>query len=263
MRTNKTKAKLRDGQLTLGAMMQFHSPEIVEILGAVGFDYVVFDLEHEPYSEISVVDSIRAAEAFDITPIVRVHNDPEKILRFLDAGAQGIHVPRINSAEDAAVVVRSARFHPQGRRTFYATGRSGNYGVGMTEEQFAETCNQETLVILQVEEMEGIDNLERILAVPHIDAIQIGPKDLWQSMGMPDRSVVWKIVEEALSQTVQSGHWTSMVAWMSSDVKSGLTHYRDLGVRMFTILPREILTQGLQTFIEETVGAIGPLIRKT
>ena len=173
----------------------------------MGFDFVAFDLEHEAYNELALVHGIRAAQAFDLTPIVRVANDPGSILRLLDAGAQGVHVPRVNTREDAQAVVDASRYYPQGKRTFYAVGRSGNYGLGMTEEEYAEATNRETLIILQVEEEEGIRNMAEILDVPHVDAIQMGPKDLWQSMGMPDRSLVWQVVDRALAQAAEAGRW--------------------------------------------------------
>ena len=257
IRANKVKAKLADGQMALGAMLTYHSPETVEILGAMGFDFVTFDLEHEAYSEPDVVHSIRAAEAFDLTTIVRVANDPDLILRLLDGGAQGVHVPRVNTASDAQTVVEACRFHPQGRRTFYAGGRSGSYGVGLTEEEYAEGSNRETLVILQVEEEEGVRNIQEIISVPHVDAVQVGPKDLWQSMGMPDRTEVWKVVDRVLSQVAEGGLWGSMVAWLDKDIEEQLLHYRELGVRMVTVSARDLLMYGGRHYLDQAVGVAG------
>ena len=250
-RHNRTKAKAAAGQTALGAMLTYHSPETVEILGAAGFDFVTFDLEHEAYDELSLAHGIRAAESFDLTPIVRVPNDPDLVLRLLDAGAQGVHVPRINTGEEAQAVVEACRFHPQGKRTFYAVGRSGNYGLGQTEEQYAERSNAETLVILQVEEEEGVRNIDEIVSVPHVDAIQMGPKDLWQSMGMPDRAVVWKVVDRTLERVSRAGLWGSMVAWLDSDVTTQLSRYRGLGVRLVTVSPREMLVHGCRYFLDQ------------
>ena len=255
-RHNKTKAKAASGQTALGALLTYHSPETVEILGAMGFNFVTLDLEHEAYDELSLTHSIRAAEAFDLTPIVRVPNDPDLILRLLDAGAQGVHVPRVNTKAEAQAVVEASRFHPQGKRTFYAVGRSGNYGLGITEEQYAERSNAETLVILQVEEEEGVRNIEDILSVPHVDAIQMGPKDLWQSMGMPDRAVVWEVVDRVLRQVADAGLWGSMVAWLDTDVGNQLTRYKAQGVRLVTASPREMLVHGGTYFLEEAGRAL-------
>ena len=257
MRANLAKAKAQSGQMALGALLTYHSPETVEMLGAVGFDFVTFDLDHEAYNELALVHSIRAAEAFNLTPIVRVPKDPDLILRVLDAGAQGVHVPRVNTRQDAVDVVDAARFYPQGKRTFYAVGRSGNYGLGMTEEEYAETSNKETLIILQVEEQEGVDNIGDILSVPHVDAVQLGPKDLWQSMGMPDRATVWQVVDRVLAEAAESGRWGSMVAWLDRDVGEQIARYRSLGVRLVTVSPRELLFHGGQYFLEQAALATG------
>jgi len=257
MRVNKTKLKLQAGGTALGANIVFNSPETVEILGALGYDYAIFDLEHEPFDELAVVHSIRAAEAFDLTPIVRIPNDADLILRFLDAGAQGVHVPCINTPDDAKKVVDAARFHPQGQRTFYATARGGMYGIGVTEEEFAEFSNRETLITLQIEGVEGIRNLAEILAVPHVDAIQIGPKDLRQSMGFADPSRVWEVVEDALKRSANAGRWTSMVAWIGGDSNAGkIARYGELGVRMITAQPREFLIHGARAFLDLAVAAL-------
>ena len=252
VRANRTKQKIQDGKIAMGGWLTYHSPETVEILGAMGFDFVTLDLEHEPFNELSVVESIRAAETFGLTPIVRVPNDADLILRLLNAGAQGVHVPRVNTRQDARAVVEASRFHPQGRRSFYAVGRSGNYGIGMTEEEYAIGVNRETLVILQVEEEEGVRNIDEILSVAGVDAIQVGPKDLWQSMGMPDRSVVRSVVERVLGQAVEAGRWGSMVVRLDvSDAKEQIQRAKTLGVRMVTVSPSDLLIKGGQYFFEQ------------
>ena len=184
MRTNKTKAKLQRGEMVFGAAVGFDSPDTVELLGALGFDYVTFDLEHEVFDERAILHAIRAAENYDITPILRVANDPDLILRLLDAGAHRASMsPKSIPWSRPSEWLTPAASIPQGNRTFYAVTRSGNYGIGYTEEEYAEVSNRETLVILQVEELEGVNNLDDILAVPHVDAFQVGPKDLWQVHG--------------------------------------------------------------------------------
>ena len=110
-------------------------------------------------------------------------------------------------------------------------------------------------MILQVEEEEGVRTIDDILSVPHVDAIQMGPKDLWQSMGMPDRAVVWEVVERVLEQVAGAGLWGSMVAWLDSDVGTQLSRYRNLGVRLVTASPREMLVHGGRYFLEQAVAA--------
>ena len=154
-------------------------------------------------------------------------------------------------------MVEASRFHPQGKRTFYAVGRSGNYGIGLTEEEYAEASNRETLVILQVEEEEGVRNIQEILSVPHVDAIQLGPKDLWQSMGMPDRSVIWEVVYKVLSQVSEAGLWGSMVSWLDSSVEDQLHRYKEKGVRLVTVSSRELLIHGGRYYLDQAAKVTG------
>jgi 2-keto-3-deoxy-L-rhamnonate aldolase RhmA len=258
MRKNATRAKLEAGKTVFGCDMRFPSPEIVEILGALGFDYVRFNLEHDLYNERDVAHSIRAADSFGITPMVRVPNNPDIIRRCLEVGVQGIHVPRINSAEEAEGVVSAVRFRPEGNRTYSATGRAGSYGIGHTEEEVLAFANREVMVILQVEEYAGIQNLDAILAVPHIDAIQIGPKDLWQSMDFKDTEEVWKVIEGALRRISEAGRWSSMVFWINEDPNRGkMSRYGQLGVRMVSVLQGEVVVSGARTFLQQARVATG------
>ena len=127
----------------------------------------------------------------------------------------------------------------------------------MTEEEYAAASNRETLVILQVEEQEGIEDLDEILSVDGVDAIQFGPKDLWQSMGMPDRSEVWKIIDRSLAQVAEAGRWGSMVCWLDSDVKTQQARYKEQGVRLVTVSPKELLAHGASFYLGQAAEATG------
>jgi 2-keto-3-deoxy-L-rhamnonate aldolase RhmA len=256
LRTNTTRAKLAAGHTVLGCDVRLHSPETIELLGAMGFDYVRINIEHEPYDEREVVNMIRAADSFGITPMIRLPNDPDVMRRFLEAGVQGVHIARINTAADAQSVVDAVRFGPQGKRTFSTSGRAGSYGVGASEQEVLEHSNREIMIILQVEEAEGLRNLDEILAVPYVDAVQIGPKDLWQSMGFVDTQEVWGFIVDALHRVTKAGRWTSMVSWIGNDVnKDKLAGYGELGVRMISVLQRELIIYGAQEFLNQARAA--------
>ncbi len=114
------------------------------------------------------------------------------------AGAQGIHVPRCNTAADLVALVKWTRFHPVGERTFYNRGRSGNFSVGVTDTaEWARAANRELLVIGMVEEVKALQHLDEMLPVPGVDAIHLGHMDLWQSMGMPpDMKGVFETIDK-------------------------------------------------------------------
>jgi len=246
MRTNKTKAKLAANQCAIGVSVAFPSPDLVELCAAVGFDFVSFDCEHEPMNNEQVVHCIRAAEAFDITAIVRLPRNADFILRFLNAGAQGIHVPRCGTADDLKEVVRWTRFHPLGERTFYNRGRSGNYTVGLPgHADWAQEANRELLVIAMIEEVGALKNLEAMCAVPGVDVIHVGHMDLWQSMGMPsDFTEVFKTIDEIAARGVAAGRYMSHTIRLTDDAVDRMGNYMRIGSRMFTVSPMDFLRQG-------------------
>src|SRR4029077_9831299 len=109
MRTNTTKAKLAAGKVVFGAIISRYAPDLVELFGAIGYDFVMIDCEHGPMDLNQVEHMVRAAEVFGITPIARVpDHDPATILRFLDRGVQGVIVPHVNTAAQARVVSEAA-----------------------------------------------------------------------------------------------------------------------------------------------------------
>ena len=166
MRTNTTKAKLAEGKVVLGAIIGHHAPDLVELFGAIGYDFVMIDCEHGPMSLDEVEHMVRAAEVFGITPITRIPNHEDStILRFLDRGVQGIIVPHVNTREAAEAVARAARYHPDGHRGV-AGGRPHDYGVGVSREQSTRWINAQLLVIPMIEETEAVDNLDAILRCP-------------------------------------------------------------------------------------------------
>lgn len=249
MRTNKVKQILESGGVALGAALGFNSPDTVELLGALGIDYVVFDMEHEVFNEMALLHSLRAAEAADVTTICRLPNDPDLILRVLDAGAQGIHVPRVNTPDDVEDVVAAARFYPLGDRSFFAVARSGNFGIGLTEEDYAEFSNRETLITVQIEEKDAVDNIAELLASPGIDLMQVGPKDLWQSMGMPDRSDVQLVADQAIRAAREAGKWVSSYVWLDETFEAQVDRLKVLGVQMLTASARDFIIEGARGFL--------------
>src|SRR5262249_39885989 len=99
MRTNTTKAKLAEGKVVFGAIISRHAPDMVELFGAIGYDFVMIDCEHGPMSLDEVEHMVRAAESFGITPITRIPNHEDStVLRFLDRGVQGIILPHVNTS---------------------------------------------------------------------------------------------------------------------------------------------------------------------
>jgi len=185
LQKNKTKAKLKDGETVFGAFVRYPDPGLIEFLGYQGWDFLVFDAEHGTVEPQDCENMTRAAELRGVTPIIRVTtNSQPVILRFLDTGVQGLLVPWVQSAAEAQAAVRSVKYQPLGVRGL-AGARAADYGQTQTLTEYVEEANAETLVVLQIETAQAIDQLPEILQVKGIDVIFIGPSDLSQSLGLP------------------------------------------------------------------------------
>ena len=207
-RVNGVKERLRGGEAVVGSFANVASPEAVELLGWAGFDFVIIDAEHGPASIETVANMVRAAEASETTPIVRVAtNEPQNILRHLDTGAQGLQMPMVNGPTDAQRAVGAALYPPQGRRGL-AGVRAGGFGLRESVSDYAATANEQMLVIIQIETMEALVNLDAIISVPGIDVVFFGATDLSSSMGIPgqtrDERVV-NAINEAGQKVIGAG----------------------------------------------------------
>ena len=233
MRTNTLKQKLRDGTAVFGVMITFPSPPVVEMLGYMGFDWVLIDNEHGSITVESSEDMIRAAELTGIAPIVRpVANRPEVIAPFLDRGAWGVQVPHVNTREEAEAAVAACKYFPEGQRGSFSRGRPAEYGIGgtTTQEYFAK-ANANTLVCLMLEEVEAIDNIGEIVTVKGVDVLFIGSGDLSQSMGYPGQQAhpeVLAVMEKGVKRIRDAG----VVAGVSCP-DSLVPKFLGLGVQYF------------------------------
>ncbi len=184
MRENTLKQKLQDGKAAFGVMLTFPSAPMVEMLGHLGYDWILIDNEHGSVTVENSEDMIRAAELTGMAPIVRpVSNKPEIIAPFLDRGAWGVQIPHVNTADEARAAVDAVKYPLQGHRGVFSGGRPGEYGFAGNTAEYVEDANRNTLVCLMIEEVEAIENLEEMVAVDGVDVFFIGSGDLSASMG--------------------------------------------------------------------------------
>jgi len=198
------RARLRRGEPLIGMIVAIESPEATEVLAASGFDWLFIDGEHSPLSPAAVQRMLMAAG--QVPCAVRVPcNDEAFIKQALDGGAAGIIVPQVNSAEDAALAVRRAKYPPAGQRGV-GTSRALGYGYGIAE--YVARANDDTALIVQAEHILAVEAIEQIVAVPGIDAIFVGPFDLSLSMGLPgqvDHPAVVAAIERVREVTMRAG----------------------------------------------------------
>jgi 2-keto-3-deoxy-L-rhamnonate aldolase RhmA len=179
------KAALRAGERILGGYAQTAAPELVEIIGHIGFDFVILSSEDTVYDVRDRCEQVYIADAAGLSTIYRPPtNDAIWIRRGLDAGMDGINVPLVNSAADARRVIDAALYPPQGDRGLNSSSRPVRYGRDFGPEYF-KTGNDGTLITVLIESKEAVDNIEEILDVDGIDVAYLGPTDLSISLGVP------------------------------------------------------------------------------
>ncbi|MFT5223543.1 MAG: 2-keto-3-deoxy-L-rhamnonate aldolase RhmA [Glaciecola sp.] len=168
--------------------------EIVELLGANGFDAVVLDLEHGPLEVADLAGLSAAAQRSGMFAIARLASDDEStIARALDSGVDGVVVPHVGSAEAAAHVVSSGRFPPVGHRSLNPFVRGARYGLG--DEAGRDPANNRAAIIAMLEGADALRNLDAICATVGLDALFVGPVDLSAALGVPGQPEHPTVVE--------------------------------------------------------------------
>lgn len=205
MPINRFKQQLTEAGTTYGIFVSLADPVCAEISARAGFDWIIIDTEHAPNDLRDVLVQLQAVEAVNCDVMVRpMTGDRTIIKRLLDVGAQTILAPMVDTAEEAAELVASLRYPPEGKRGV-AGGRAAGWGRvdGYFTKADAQTC-----LVAQIETVEGLRNIEAISAVDGVDALFVGPSDLAASLGFlgqaghPD---VVAAVVDALERIVASG----------------------------------------------------------
>lgn len=247
LRQNLVKRKIRNGE-TATALIGPQTPDVVDLLGPLGFDAVWLEAEHGPVDFADIPDLTRACDLWGMTSLVRVNlNLQALIYRSLDSGAQGIVVPHVNTAEEAQAVVDGAKFHPIGARGIFP-GRQG-HGI----EDYYAVANAETVVIVLIEDIRAIDNLAEILKIDHIDVFFVAPADLAQSMGyLADfqQPEVQETVDRAIQQILDAGRVPGTLV-NEANVES----YIEKGVRFTLLSWQPWLAAGARSFLGKVKAA--------
>jgi 2-keto-3-deoxy-L-rhamnonate aldolase RhmA len=176
----KFRARLKRREKLLGTMVTLASAASAEVLAALGFDWLFIDAEHGPLETRELLEILQAV-GDDTACIVRVPQAAEvPIKRALDLGAHGIIAPQVNTAEQAADVVRWSRYAPEGER---GVGLARAHGYGQRFREYLSAANREIAVIVQAEHARAVENIDAIVRVPGVDAVLVGPYDLSASLG--------------------------------------------------------------------------------
>ncbi len=229
---NTFKARLKAGDTQIGLWVGLGDPSVAELAAGCGFDWLVIDGEHGPNGLRDVLAQLRAVGGKS-HPVVRVRDDNRaEIKQMLDIGAQTLLVPMIESGAQAREVVRSVLYPPAGvRGVGAALARASDYN-GVPD--YLETANNEVCLILQVENMAGIDALDDILAVDGVDGVFVGPADLAADMGhlgQPGAPEVQALVNDTLSRI----HGAGVAAGILTSDRRLAKGYADMGVEFLAV----------------------------
>lgn len=187
------KQKLKEGKVLFGTFYKLNCPALVEMMGYAGFDFIIVDNEHANFTYTEMENIIRAADGVDLHTIIRIPSAAEEhIAHALDSGASGIQIPGLTTVEQAKAAMPHTKYYP-GRRGMNFTQRAANYGY-MDKDAYFKSANEDTLVVVHVENKEMVDQVEALCQVPEIDVLFAGPGDLSQSVGKPGQANAPEVV---------------------------------------------------------------------
>ena len=240
IRPNRVKHKLAKGEVAF-VVSGVHDPDLIDLIGPYGADGFWLEGEHGPVDFENVSNMARACDLWGVTSLARIHlNEYGTIYRMLDRGVQGLVMPHVNTRAEAENFVRSAKFAPIGKRGMF-TSRQG-YGV----PDYFKRANDETLLVILIEDIAAVRRLDDILKVDNIDVFFVAPSDLATSMGRignMGHQDVQKALNGALEKIVRSGRTAG--ALTGSD---GVGRYVDMGVRFFLTGINAWIEAGIKDF---------------
>jgi 2-keto-3-deoxy-L-rhamnonate aldolase RhmA len=192
---------LARGDIVTGVILFTGSPMVVEMMAAAGVDFVIIDMEHSALDLERCAHLVRAADAAQITPFVRVPEvDPALIKKLLNLGAAGIAVPHANIGNCAAAL-RAVRYAPDGERGACPIVRAAGYAPGDWNE-YARRANHAVMVIPLIEDRTTLDDFEALAALSGIEVFFVGPTDLSIALGVPGATFDEPVMSAALDRVV-------------------------------------------------------------
>jgi 2-dehydro-3-deoxyglucarate aldolase len=200
----KLKEKLKRREITLGTWITLGHTAIAEILSNCPFDWLTIDMEHSVIALSEAQHMIQVISRSGKVPLVRLSDQsPTLMKRVMDAGSAGVIVPNVKTVEEAQAAVAAVKYPPNGTR---GVGLARAQGYGLDFHAYKSWVNEGSIVIVQIEHILGLENLRKILKVPGVDGMIIGPYDLSASIGLPgklDDPKVEALVQKAAKIAVE------------------------------------------------------------
>jgi 2-dehydro-3-deoxyglucarate aldolase len=217
---NSFRAAVRRGERLIGCWASLASPITTELLGTVGFDWLLLDAEHAPNDELTLIPQLMALKDSRSAPVVRPPaNDSVIIKRMLDAGFFNFLIPFVDSADDARRAVAATRYPPQGIRGVSVGQRGNRYG---TVTDYLQVVNDNICVIVQIESRAAVQAIDEILAVDGVDAVFIGPSDLaagYGHLGNAAHADVQQAIAHVFERAKAAGKASGILAPVQQDAE--------------------------------------------
>ena len=215
MRKSRVVAKLRENQPVLFYGLHFTDPSVWELASLIGVDCLWFDMEHHAHSMETAANLFRAARTGTSDIISRpAKGEWMRMSRMLEAGATGIMYPRCDNASEAREVVRWCKFAPMGERGFDGGNPDVPYCM-MDIAEYVRLANEETFIVIQIENEKAVEEAEAILAVEGVDGVMLGRADFTVLSGIPgqfDHPRVQNALDRIAQAAANTGkHWGTTV----------------------------------------------------
>jgi len=247
-RLNPLKARLQSGQTAAGAFLTITGPEVAEICGLSGCDFVIIDTEHSPIGWERIAATNLAALHAGTCPIIRVGSTQRAVAtRALDSGARAIMYAQVSDAQAAHEAVTSCLFPPDGVRGVIGSSAFG-YGLKMSLAEYIPAANRSMVCIIQIETLAAVNNVEEIVKVPGIDCLFVGLTDLSVDLGCPGDYTNVK-VEAALDRILLAAKASRIPVGLPITDPSLSASYHQRGVTLFATTDRSFVTAGVSQWM--------------
>jgi 2-keto-3-deoxy-L-rhamnonate aldolase RhmA len=242
------KKRADNGQISVGLNISLCDPTIVEMAARVGYDFVRLDCEHTLFENSAIINMIRVGRLLDMPVQLRVPNLGQAS-SLLDLGASALMIPHVGSREMAEEAAKIVKYAPYGERGMSSFARVLGYGHYQFKDYY-KWANDVVCLIIQIEDKDGLDNIDDILSVPGIDMVASGKTDLSQALGIPGQNThpdVLAAEELIIRKALEYGKHPTMLVKNPERMKA----LKEMGVRCFSIGRDEaLLLEGMKNTLE-------------
>ncbi len=230
IKKNFLKEKLEKGLPVIGTWSIIPSTVSTDIIASSGIDFIIIDSEHGPVSFETAQEMVVVCESRNVSPVMRVGSINESdILKALDIGIHCLQIPNINSRNDVEKIIRYSKYPPIGNRGFSPFTRAGDYSIG-NSQTLTSDANKNTLIAINIESKEAIEDIDNILKIKEIDIIFIGLFDLSKALNIPgnvEHPKVLKYLKELANKINLAGKYPGTI----TTSKEKITDFLNLGVK--------------------------------